>query len=102
MHFIASRSKLQKMWRMNNLNIYILLWDKNEMIYLHVCTANKLGEIYYDIMHQPLRFRENRLIKVLFHLLPLLLPDLFLLIIAAFITAGVFIEADGRLYRIAA
>lgn len=86
---------------MNNLNIYILLCDKNEMIYLHVFTANKLGEIYYDIMHQPLGFRENRLIKVLFHLL-LVLPDLFLLLIAALIAAGVFIDADSRLYRIAA
>lgn len=86
---------------MNNLNIYILLWDQNEMIYLHVFTANNLGEIYYDIMHQPLGFRENRLIKVLFHFLPLLLPELFLLI-AALVTAGVFIEADSRLYRIAA
>lgn len=53
MHFIASRSKLQKMWGMNNLNIYILHLDENEMIYVHVFTANKLGEIYYDIMHQP-------------------------------------------------
>ncbi len=66
-------------------------------VYLQICTVNKLRKIYYKIMQQLVldSLREPRLVQLFLHCL-------LLFIIAVVLTAGVCINADGRLDRIVA